>query len=355
MIVTQSHVSMSAEHHKEESRTVLSSSGLTLEEERARAFGVQMDQSLMSLVSSDIESLQQANMLSVEEQAEQAREARNKLFAGLIDALFNRAGMNRGENTAAAGASSAASGDLVMNRDGLTAGLPAGSEFEMPTRTIQLDITMHESIKEYECTSFNACGSITTADGRQIDMNMSFSMERSYEMTRTYTETTEITFTDPLVLHFEGHSTELTDETYSFDLDADGTEDQLRFFDAASAFLALDRNRDGVINNGSELFGARSGNGFADLAAFDEDGNGYIDEADSVFNELKLWSKATDGSDILESLVDKGVGAIYLGSSETPFDIKDADNNMQAKVRASGFFLKESGEVGTVQQVDMVS
>ena len=57
--------------------------------------------------------------------------------------------------------------------------------------------------------------------------------------------------------------------------------------ETGNAFLSLDKNSDGIINDGSELFGAASGNGFADLAKYDEDGN-------EIFVETKLyagWSK----------------------------------------------------------------
>lgn len=117
--------------------------------------------------------------------------------------------------------------------------------------------------------------------------------------------------------------------------------------------LAIDNNQDGVINDGTELFGALSGNGFADLAQYDEDGNNYIDEADSVFDDLLIWNKTVD-EDSLQTLAEAGVGAIYLGSTETPFDLKGEGNQHNGQVRSSGFYLTESGDVGTVQQVDMV-
>ena len=55
------------------------------------------------------------------------------------------------------------------------------------------------------------------------------------------------------------------------------------------------------------MFGALSGNGFADLAAYDEDGNNYIDEADSIFKDLKLWTK-TDSVDTLLGLDSMDIG-----------------------------------------------
>lgn len=53
---------------------------------------------------------------------------------------------------------------------------------------------------------------------------------------------------------------------------------------------------DGEVNNGSELFGALSGDGYADLDAIDDDGNGWIDAADAATNQLYLWLAEAGGS-----------------------------------------------------------
>ncbi len=370
MIVKQSHISMTSEHHKESSVSVVAEGGMTLEEAKAKVFASEMSISLLDILEprygDGSESMGVRGPLNAEERLDQAVQAQRKLFSSLIDALFSKTGRESNplmDVPAANGAAASADSTLVMNADGVTTGDAGRADdaasnkpvFGFPVINVKVDIKMTETIEEYECSSFSACGVVKTADGREIDMNLNMSMERSYKATREYTETMEYTFTDPLVLHFDGHSSELSEESYDFDLNMDGEADSLKFIEGVSAFLALDRNNDGAINDGSELFGAKSGNGFADLAAYDDDGNGYIDEADAIFSELKLWSKATDGGDVLESLTERGVGAIYLGSSETPFDIKDKQNEMQGRVVASGFFLKESGEVGTVQQIDMIS
>jgi hypothetical protein len=56
-----------------------------------------------------------------------------------------------------------------------------------------------------------------------------------------------------------------------------------------------DRNGDGAIDHGRELSGATTGDGFAELAAYDEDGNGWIDENDSIYQHLRIWSKDAQG------------------------------------------------------------
>ena len=62
--------------------------------------------------------------------------------------------------------------------------------------------------------------------------------------------------------------------------------DEINKLAAGQGFLALDKNEDGEINDGGELFGTRSGDGFGELAVFDEDCNGWIDEKKIVLENL---------------------------------------------------------------------
>ena len=214
----------------------------------------------------------------------------------------------------------------------------------------------HETYHESEATSFTGKGVVVTADGRQIEIDIQLTMSRSF--TATMDQVVQIgqaALKDPLVINFGGTAAQLTQTTFRFDLDADGIDDRIAFVGPGSGFLALDANNDGVINNGSELFGALSGDGFADLAAYDSDGNGWIDENDAVFSRLRVWIKTDSGEDRLLALGDLGIGAIYLNRIETPFSIKDSGNALQGQVRATGLFLFDSGGVGTVQQLDLVA
>lgn len=218
--------------------------------------------------------------------------------------------------------------------------------------SIQMSFSSSLTIEESESTNFSSVGTVTTADGKNISFDLAMSMQREYSYTETSEFSQSVLFKDPIVINYPGTSADLSDEKYAFDIDADGNEDLISYFNNG-AMLALDRNNDGVINDGSELFGAISGNGFADLAAYDEDGNNYIDEADSIFADLKLWTKTAD-DDSLTSLRSMDVGAIYLGATDTPFDIKGEGNQFNGKVQASSFYLTDAGKVGSVQQVDMV-
>jgi hypothetical protein len=158
---------------------------------------------------------------------------------------------------------------------------------------------------------------------------------------------------DPLIINFDGKAVELSGKRFEFDLDADGKTEALQGLSSGSAYLAIDSNADGCINDGSELFGTRSGNGFADLAKLDDDGNSWLDESDAAFDTLRLWQRDAAGHDTLSSLRDKGVGALYLGSVDTPFSLTDNENRLLAQIRASGVYLREDGRAGSLQQVDL--
>lgn len=213
---------------------------------------------------------------------------------------------------------------------------------------------LEETYFEAESTAFQAKGLVKTADGQEIEIDVSLSMSRAFMRAFEIDVVTEQAVTDPLVINFEGTAAQLTQRTYAFDLDMNGTEDQIHFVGAGSGFLALDRNGDGMINDGSELFGPRTGNGFVELAEHDEDGNGWIDEGDSIYGHLRIWTKDAEGHDSLLALGHHGIGAIYLGHAATPFQVKDAQNQLQGIVRSSGVYLNQNGTAGTVQQVDLV-
>ena len=129
----------------------------------------------------------------------------------------------------------------------------------------------------------------------------------------------------------------------------------ISFAGQGSGLLVLDINGDGTINDGSELFGTKSGDGFKDLAGYDNDGNGWIDENDSVFSRLKVWTKDAEGNDYLINLKEADVGAIYLGNADTQFSLKNDENKLNAEIKKTGIYLRESsGAVGTLNHVDMV-
>lgn len=209
-------------------------------------------------------------------------------------------------------------------------------------------------IMEQESVSFSAAGMVHTADGREIEFGVDLNMSRGFAGAFFETTDTQAVLTDPLVINLESGSASLTDQSFYFDLDSDGKGEKIASLGSGSGFLSYDKNQDGKINDGSELFGTKSGDGFKDLAAFDEDGNGWIDENDKIFKDLKVWVKNEDGSDKLLDLKEANVGAIYLGNADTQFHLNEQGTNQtKGVIQKTGVFLKESGEVGTIQHVDL--
>ncbi len=212
----------------------------------------------------------------------------------------------------------------------------------------------HNSYSETEETGFHASGRACTEDGRTIEFNINILMSRSYmEYMNVSIPTMVDALCDPLVVNIGSDTADVRDQTFKFDLDADGKEDEISMLGKGSGFLALDKNGDGKINDGSELFGTNSGDGFGDLREYDSDGNGWIDENDDVFSKLKVWCKDENGKDILMDLKEADIGAIYLGEQRTEFSLGGVDGYRDGVIRSTGVFLRESTGAGTIQHVDL--
>jgi len=206
-------------------------------------------------------------------------------------------------------------------------------------------------VKGEEHTAFASAGTVVTSDGRTLGFGITVEMSRSYE--KAYlSKSREAIYTDPLVINLDTDAASLSDVSFYFDLNCDGTEEEISSLNSGSGFLALDKNGDGEINDGSELFGAKTGDGFGELAQYDQDGNGWIDENDDVFSRLSVWTKCGGGEAKLLSLAQAGVGAIFLGSQSTQFTLAGSSGEENAQVRRTGLYLKESGQAGTIQHLD---
>lgn len=217
-----------------------------------------------------------------------------------------------------------------------------------------MSYTYSKTHYESEQTSFSAAGTVNTADGKSISFSMNLQMSREYFSEEKLSVTAGAPKIDPLVINYSGSAAELQNTTFEFDLNSDGTKDQISQLAPGSGFLVFDKNNDGVINNGSELFGPTTGNGFAELAAYDQDKNNWIDENDSIFTKLSLWQKGNE-TDQLLNLKQANVGAIYLGNASTSFDLKNTSNDTLGQIQKTGVYLKETGGAGTVQQIDFTA
>lgn len=207
-----------------------------------------------------------------------------------------------------------------------------------------------------QSASFQTQGTVVTADGRTIDFNMNVHMSSRFEAyyKESYDLQQAVNLCDPLVINLDSSPATVSDQTFYFDLDGDGIEENIHRLNSGSGYLALDKNNDGKINDGSELFGTASGDGFADLAKYDEDGNGWIDENDSIWKHLKIWVQTENGPQ-LYTLSEKGVGAICLNRMPTYYAQYGKTGEVNAVVRSTGMFLYEDGRSGSVQHLDLAT
>ena len=212
----------------------------------------------------------------------------------------------------------------------------------------------HVVHSESEQTRVQARGTVVTADGREIGFKLDLAMTRSYrEESSVSLRQGDGVKKDPLVINFGSDAVNLQSQRFSFQLDGSGGKEQVPMLASGSGFLSLDLNGNGLIDSGMELFGAKSGNGFAQLGQYDSDNNGWIDESDAVFSKLRIWTPDANGQGRLATLKEMNVGALSLTQTATPFELKDGANRSLGSVRSTSVFLREDGGVGSLQQVDL--
>ncbi|MBQ8591284.1 MAG: hypothetical protein IJ485_00835 [Lachnospiraceae bacterium] len=221
--------------------------------------------------------------------------------------------------------------------------------------TTELDLEI--LFREQEETSFSTEGTVVTADGREMTFHLGLDMSRSFSAYYSaHYEKQSVALCDPLVINLDSNIASVSDQKFYFDLDADGEMESISQLADGSGYLAVDFNGDGVIQDGSELFGTKTCDGFADLANFDSDNNGWIDESDDIWNKLLVWTKDANGEEQLCHIAKKGVGAICLQNAETDFSLTSSeDNHVNGIIRKTGIFLYENGNVGTIQHLDLAT
>ncbi len=224
--------------------------------------------------------------------------------------------------------------------------------------TMPVKRLMYQSVdryEEYEDTKFSSMGTVRTADGREINFNIDVSMSRRFVQETSINLGIDMIKTcDPLVINLDGNIANVSDQKIRFDIDGDGELDTVNRLNSRSGYLSLDLNGDGKINDGTELFGTKSGDGFADLAKYDRDHNGWIDENDAIWDKLKIWVTDEYGHEQLYSLSEAGIGALCLAKAATEFADTNENNDKKAFVRSTGIFLYENGMAGTMQHLDLV-
>jgi hypothetical protein len=202
------------------------------------------------------------------------------------------------------------------------------------------------TVTETEQTSFAAAGSVTTADGRQINVSEAFNLIRSTQTGASFSIRAGAALHDPLVLQTGVGAPMTGSGTQAVDVNNDGTAEQVASLAPGSAYLVRDLNGNGIVDSGAELFGPAANNGFGELSAADSDRNGWVDEGDASWGQLGLWSGEAGAA--IQKLGDAGVGAIATGSASTPFSYGEA-----GQLSAAGVYLHENGQAGIVGEINL--
>jgi len=229
-----------------------------------------------------------------------------------------------------------------------------GSLGNNPLQQVQGSSVLHMQAFQYESetVSYQATGVVHTADGRTITVDINMNMSREF-VSFMGISAENGALVDPLVINYGGTAASLLNERFMFDLTSDGNLDNIAMLGEGSGFLAIDKNGDRKIHDGSQLFGPNTGCGFDELRKYDTDGNGWIDENDEIFDKLVVWRRDADGNDIVYTLKELGIGAIFLGDISTEYSFKGENNATLGVMRSTSFFIKQCGGSGTLSHVDL--
>lgn len=153
---------------------------------------------------------------------------------------------------------------------------------------------------------------------------------------------------DPIVLDLSGEGINLTEagKGANFDINADGKMDSTAWVAGNTAMLVYDKNGNNAIDDGSELFGDQNGasDGFKELAKYDDNNDGKINNQDAIYKNLKLYRDLNGDGKMSENefstLEDMGIKSLNLNA-------KDVDENVNGNsIVLSGSFEREDGTTG---------
>ncbi|TIN21287.1 MAG: type I secretion C-terminal target domain-containing protein [Mesorhizobium sp.] len=163
---------------------------------------------------------------------------------------------------------------------------------------------------------------------------------------------------DPIILDLNHDGFAFSDLNHGvqFDINGDGTKDQVAWNSSNDGMLAVDLNHDGTIDDGTELFtpnfgGGNFASGAAALASLDSNHDGVIDHDDAAFSSLLIWKDAnangTSDAGELSHLADNGIVSISTAATPTVGEIDGQT------VTGNGTFEMADGTTGNYVEVEL--
>lgn len=235
---------------------------------------------------------------------------------------------------------------------------------------VAAEASVEASAESSAVVSSSTSGNIATGRQSQAltteEMSASLARRNSYELNLKFRQNTTveerigisleelgIKKVDPLVLDLDGKGIQLTEAGKGaiFDVTADGKLDSTAWVKGNTALLTYDRNGNGVVDNGSELFGDQNGaaDGFEELGKYDTNGDRKITILDPIFKALKLYRDLNgDGKmskNEFSTLSELGIKALNLN-----FMRASADINGNSLI-LNGSFEREDGSTGHLADV----
>ena len=184
-----------------------------------------------------------------------------------------------------------------------------------------------------------------------LDYNFALSSEH---VSYSKIEMSAAALKDPIIVQFGSQGLGNIKGQKEFAINQDNTLDSLPIFSGDVGYLVYDKNQNQQADDGSELFGPKTGQGFAELAQLDSNNNGFIDVGDQQFEQLYLWQPSDDNqTEQWLSLKEANIQAISLSAISTSFDFYDQQGKVQAQLRQSSFAISEDGFGRGVHQIDV--
>ena len=244
--------------------------------------------------------------------------------------------------------------DAIMNDYGWMFTLVGVDMTELNRYNVELDkiesayITMNSKMQEVERIDRNSDGIITP---EEIQINVA--EVKTSEKTQKY---------DPLILDLNKNGKYTSDAVNGvhFDYSGDGFAERTAWVEDGDGLLVYDKNGNGIIDDGNELFGDKTvmqdgtvaTNGFSALEDFDSNGDGKINSDDEQFELLQVWVDSNnDGvsqQDELFSLCDLGIKELSL--SVATYNKVDENGNIIGRKSSVTY---EDGSVGEMAELDL--